>query len=1163
MNIKEIKENIDKHKIIFFDIFDTIVSRNCYPDYTKSIWCKYLALSFSLSIDPTELLKVREKFESELREKNKHNGYDPEFKYCELSKEMYSYLKNKKQIKVAEEEFCKEAELLEDTIEDKSQYVRGEALELLEYAKNNHKKIYCVSDMYLSKNTIKKIFKNKKILDYFDDIYISSEYLESKVTGNLYKKVIELNKFKVSDCLMIGNSIIPDYESPKKLGIDAVLVYYADADSFYNSDMVESKYKNIYAQLYNFKNENEDTFESTYNTYLYIEKLFFNNIKPINDNINKLFSNYEKNNLLNNKLEKVEVVYKNNHFVCQNITSNNIDINKISEPLFNNMVSFLENKLYSYTTARDLLNKSDNVVQKELTIREINKLQKVGNSYSELFYSFIYWILKSCNDEGIKKIYFFTREGEFFKDIADNINDFDIKKYVLEVSRIATFCPSLREVTLDEMMRLWNQYSVQSMKAYFKSVDLDMSKVKDLLAKYNIPETENIYYPWQDHRVIELFKDQKFIDIMQDNINKKRELILKYFDSKDLKNNGEKIAIVDIGWRGSIQDNLCYMLPKNDIYGYYFGLIDFLNKQPDNSHKQGYLNQYKDGTKYLNVITPFEMLCNSPNGSTIGYSMENGIHAIRKIDQSENNSYDYCTKYIQKGIIDTIKKNNFKYTTNGKEAFGILDSIIYTPSYYTSKAYFNLKHNEEFGLGRYIDKARTLDKKLLVKSIYSRSNRSVLREELINSTWAEGYLKYNNLGFTNNYFKIKNRKRDSFDMIKPSNKKKIAWFIPNPIKGSGGHRTFIQNANFLVKNGYECDLYITEDYATTDSELKSRLEKYFGECLCGTYVGAVLRKDYDLVFATHAVLTPDYVKNCNCSNKAYFIQDFEPWFVPMGESYLAMEESYKDHFKGVSIGNWLSYKLKKEYGCEVKSFPFCANLDIYKPIKDIEKEKAICFIYQPEKPRRCPNLGLKALKIVKKLRPDVKIYLYGSNKKVTNMDVNNLGLMSLNDCNELYNKCTVGLCISSSNPSRIPFEMMASGLPVVDLYKENNFYDMPDGGVLLADSTPESIATALIKIIDDKKLRDKMSKFGVNYMKDYPIERESEEFLKIVNSMFDKEYKNTKKIVPIYNNKMVEPSKEVLNVASIVSIVPIHKNTSDLVRHAVRIKKGIKRRIKL
>ena len=139
---------------------------------------------------------------------------------------------------------------------------------------------------------------------------------------------------------------------------------------------------------------------------------------------------------------------------------------------------------------------------------------------------------------------------------------------------------------------------------------------------------------------------------------------------------------------------------------------------------------------------------------------------------------------------------------------------------------------------------------------------------------------------------------------------------------------------------------------------------------------------------------------------------------------------------------------------------------------------------------------------MKFLRPDVKIYLYGSNIKGNVwFEHENLGIIPLEKCNALYNQCEVGLCISSSNPSRIPFEMMAAGLPVVDLYMENNFYDMPNEGVRLAHTTPESIAQALIEILDHKETAAEMSEAGKRYMADKDLEHGFEQFYAAVSDM--------------------------------------------------------------
>ena len=365
----------------------------------------------------------------------------------------------------------------------------------------------------------------------------------------------------------------------------------------------------------------------------------------------------------------------------------------------------------------------------------------------------------------------------------------------------------------------------------------------------------------------------------------------------------------------------------------------------------------------------------------------------------------------------------------------------------------------------------------------------------------------------------------------PNAKKKIAWVIPHPGKGSGGHRTIIQNVNALIRAGYECDIYVEEDNVSTDKMVKDKINEYYEKCDAGVYVGIRMRKDYDIVFATGWQIV-DFVRRVPAKQKGYFIQDFEPWFFPMGDQYIITESSYRYGFKPVTIGKWLAHKMLAEYDNPVEYFDFGADLNVYKKLDNVKKENAICFVYQPEKSRRCDYIGLKALRIVKTLRPDIQIYLYGSNAPATfEFECKNLNIIPITKCNELYNKCKVGICMSASNPSRIPFEMMAAGLPVVELYKENNIYDLPDEGVLLARPTPEAIASAIIHLIDNEEERERMSEFGINYMKDYPLERGFEQFLKAVDDMLNTSYDKREPINPVYNKKPFEATAEAEKLA--------------------------------
>ena len=332
---------------------------------------------------------------------------------------------------------------------------------------------------------------------------------------------------------------------------------------------------------------------------------------------------------------------------------------------------------------------------------------------------------------------------------------------------------------------------------------------------------------------------------------------------------------------------------------------------------------------------------------------------------------------------------------------------------------------------------------------------------------------------------------------------RAAWVLPSLIEGSGGHRTILQNVQYLIRKGYECDVYVEDKGEVKNSEeLRRQAETLFGKHDCRFILGYDIQGEYDIIFAT-AWFTAKVVRDCNSKAvKAYFIQDFEALFNPMGDGYILACNSYGYGLKPVTIGRWLSHKMQTEYRTPSRYFDFCADRRIYRPLPKAKKEHAICFVYQPDKPRRCSVLGIEALGIVKFLRPDVKIYLYGSNIKGNVwFEHENLGIIPLEKCNALYNQCEVGLCISSSNPSRIPFEMMAAGLPVVDLYMENNFYDMPNEGVRLAHTTPESIAQALIEILDHPEKAAEMSEAGKRYMEDKDLEHGFEQFYAAVSDM--------------------------------------------------------------
>lgn len=334
--------------------------------------------------------------------------------------------------------------------------------------------------------------------------------------------------------------------------------------------------------------------------------------------------------------------------------------------------------------------------------------------------------------------------------------------------------------------------------------------------------------------------------------------------------------------------------------------------------------------------------------------------------------------------------------------------------------------------------------------------------------------------------------------------KRIAFVLPCLPGGSGGIQTVCRHIGCLRRRGAICEIHLIDG---GDGRGEAELVRTLGESyqLEGVPVRPIPRygEPFDVVVAT-MYSTVAHARRFGCPVTLYFVQDFEPWFFPMGDERLRALSTYHGGLRPVTIGRWLARKLRSDFGAACDVTDFCADQGTYHPVRGVARELAVCAIDQPAKPHRCAGLLHEALSIVHELRPEVRILLFGGDVPEDAVSVSErLGLLSKEECNGLYNHCALGVCMSSSNPSRIPFEMMAAGLPVVDLDLPNNRDDLCGGGVLLAQPEPAAVASAIVELLDDEPRRMAMSDEGVRFMSARPIDLEGRQFCDAVERALD------------------------------------------------------------
>jgi glycosyltransferase involved in cell wall biosynthesis len=322
----------------------------------------------------------------------------------------------------------------------------------------------------------------------------------------------------------------------------------------------------------------------------------------------------------------------------------------------------------------------------------------------------------------------------------------------------------------------------------------------------------------------------------------------------------------------------------------------------------------------------------------------------------------------------------------------------------------------------------------------------------------------------------------------------VGLLVPGMIIGGGGHRNIFRIAYYMEQFGHSVTLYFTQTTETT-ARLKELIKQNFYpfsgdvEILSG-------RVSYcDVLFATHWSTVSPALSLRRCVGEIiYLVQDFEPYFSPMGSEYLLAENTYRQNLYAIASGPWCARLLQHRYNMEVDHFQFPIDRTIYFK-RDHPHQHKLIFFAKPEMPRRCFELGAMALRKVHDKLPALSIVFFGSRHEChVDYPVIQLGVLpTIKDVATLYSSATLGIAFSSTNPSLVPYEMMACGLPTVDLATPGNElnYGNRTDVAFLADIDPDVMADQICTLLADEHQLRARSEAGLALVAKMPSEEET------------------------------------------------------------------------
>ncbi|WP_038553577.1 rhamnan synthesis F family protein [Synechococcus sp. KORDI-52] len=324
----------------------------------------------------------------------------------------------------------------------------------------------------------------------------------------------------------------------------------------------------------------------------------------------------------------------------------------------------------------------------------------------------------------------------------------------------------------------------------------------------------------------------------------------------------------------------------------------------------------------------------------------------------------------------------------------------------------------------------------------------------------------------------------------------IHWVIPNFTPGLGGHMTIFRTIDYLERCGHQCTIWVHSELKGNDkpSRLSSLHKRVIDQAfiplktdqvyMLGNNQDDLDRVSGDIVIATDRMSTYPVLGMKKFQKRFYFVQDYEAYFFARGSSSILTEQSYasENNFSCICASPWLKQKMES-FGNSAISFPLAVDHDVYHPDNTQKRSShAIAFYVRRSTPRRLYELGLLALRALFDLGDYFEIITFGETDLPDlgiPVKVKHAGILEADDLANLYRQCTVGFVLSGTNYSLVPNEMMACGLPVVDIDAEHTRVSYQPETAVLAKATPADLASALSLLLNDSTFRARTTRAGL------------------------------------------------------------------------------------
>ena len=299
---------------------------------------------------------------------------------------------------------------------------------------------------------------------------------------------------------------------------------------------------------------------------------------------------------------------------------------------------------------------------KQRAARCIRKdLYRFGSPFSEyslLFYTATRELYRQLIDREQSNVVFLAREGHFLKRAFEAYEQVMIPEEIrVRTSYLKCSRRAAKSLSYEELAKL--EKTNISLFDFLMAHGYSKTEIHEIASFYGVKDELYVSHPDLSHSqsFSGLFSTRSFIDLIE---KKRKDNVIagkQYFDNYI---NGDCLNLVDIGWRGHMQETIGGILGVSTL-GYYVGLND---SELDLSNRVGLLFNScpMQGVKspYSQILKAniqlYEQLAAAPHGSAVGYTFYNGnVEVVEDWVDNEKKLYFDRIESLQKALILNIQ----------------------------------------------------------------------------------------------------------------------------------------------------------------------------------------------------------------------------------------------------------------------------------------------------------------------------------------------------------------------------------------------------------------------------------------------------------------------------------------------------------------------------